>query len=298
MYDVIILGIGPAGMSAAIYAARYNMKVLLLGTEKGGTINQAHLIDNYLGIPNITGEELSEKFFDHVKRFENCEIKNTIVNSIQKINNTIYVATKDGQMYEGKNIILAIGADRKKANIKNESEFLGKGLSYCAVCDGMFYKDKTVVVVGDGEPAVKGVKFLSNIANKIYLITDSEKINSDDEVLKNPKVEIFTKTKIKEVNGNGKVEKIIIEKENKEEEISINGIFIEIGSVPQSVMFKGLGLDITETGFIKINNDCQTNVENIYAVGDMTTGFSNLKQIVVAAAMGAIASTSIKKNLK
>lgn len=298
MYDIIILGTGPAGLSAAIYAARYNMNVLVLGTEIGGVVSTTHLIDNYLGLPEISGEELSKKFFEHVKKFENCEIKTAIVNSIQKINDIIYVSTEDGKVYEGKNIILAIGAERKKANIKNETEFLGKGLSYCAVCDGMFYKDKTVAVIGSGDSAIKGVKFLSNIVKEIYLISEKEKIELEDEVLKNPKVKILTETKVKEVNGNNKVEKIIIEKNNKNEEILIDGIFIEIGSVPQSVMFKGLGLDINELGFIKVNQDCKTNIDGIYAAGDITTGFSNLKQIIVAASMGAIAATSIKKNLK
>ncbi len=308
MYDVIIVGLGPAGISAAIYASRYNMNVLIIGSQIGGTVSWTHLIDNYPALPNISGSDLSNKLIEHIKKYKNCEIKFDSVNSIQKINNTIYVSTNDGKINEGKSLILALGTDKKKANIKGESEFTGKGVSYCTVCDGMFYKNKIVTIIGSGNSAIKAVNHLSNIAEKIYLVIRKDNVSGNDEldfenIINNPKVEIINNSNVTEIKGTNKVESIII-KTNlpdgkfTEKELQMDGVFIEIGSVPYSILLKGLGIEMNEQGFIKIDNNCKTSVENIYAAGDITIGFSDLKQIIVAEAMGAIAATTAKKYLK
>lgn len=308
MYDLIIVGLGPAGISAAIYASRYNMKVLIIGSQVGGMISWTHLVDNYPAIPEISGEDLSNKFLNHIERYKNCEIKKETINAINKSNNIFYISTENGEIIEGKSLILALGTDKKKANIKGESEFLGKGVSYCTVCDGMFYKDKITAIIGSGDSALKGAHHLSNIASKIYLIirkndfsaTDNNDLNN---ILNNSKIEIIKNSEVLQIFGDKKVNSINIKTklENNtyfENKIDVDGVFIEIGAVPHSILLKTLNIDMDENGFIKIDQNCKTNVDGVYAAGDMTTGFSDLKQIIVASAMGAVAATTAKKYLK
>ncbi len=308
MYDLIVVGLGPAGISAAIYASRYNMSVLIIGSQIGGMISLTHLIDNYPGIPEVTGPDLSQKLFDHAKKFKNCEIKTGTVNAIQKINDIIYVSTEDGQIHEGKSIVLALGTDKKKADIKGEKDFTGKGVSYCTICDAMFYKNKITTVIGSGNSALKGVNHLLNIAEKIYLIIRKDSLSANDEadmqiINNNPKVEIIKNSNVTEIKGINKVESMVVKTISEdgavlEKELKTDGIFIEIGAVPYSVLLKGLGIDMDAQGFIKIDQHCKTSIDGIYAAGDITTGFSDLKQIIVAEAMGAVAATTAKKYLK
>jgi len=305
IYDTIIIGLGPAGITAGIYAARYKLDTIVIGSQKGGMVSWTHLIDNFPGFQDISGSDLSDKFFNHLKKYDNCEIKESVVNIIQKVGDNIMVSTEDGQIIQGKTLILALGTDKKRANIKGETEFIGRGVSYCTICDAMFYKNKKTAIIGSGDSAVKGALYLSDIAEKVYVIIRKElfscKEKCDIEKLKERKnIEIINNSVVTEIVGNKKVEKIIVETSEKnisKREIEIDGIFIEIGTVPQSVLLNGLGIDMDENGFIKINNDCKTNVDNIFAAGDATVGFSNLKQIIVACSMGAIAATSIKKFL-
>lgn len=305
IYDSIIVGMGPAGITAGIYAARYKLNTIVIGSQKGGMVSWTHLIDNFPGVPDISGEELSNNFFNHLKKYENCEIKESVVNTIQKINDKILVSVESGEVIEGKTLILALGTDKKRANIKGETEFIGKGVSYCTICDAMFYKNKKAAIIGSGDSAVKGALYLSDIAEKVYVIIRKElfscKEKCDIEKLKERKnIEIINNSEVKEIIGNEKVEKIIVETSGEnitKKEIEIDGFFIEIGTIPQSILLNGLGLDLDENGFIKINNECNTNIENIFAAGDITTGFSGLKQIIVACSMGAIAATSVKKFL-
>lgn len=306
IYDLIIIGTGPAGITAGIYAARYKINTLVIGAQRGGMVSWTDLIDNYPGLPEISGQDLSNRFFEHLKKYEDCFIEESSINSIQNINNKILVSTEDGKIYEGKSLILALGTDKKRANIKGENEFIGKGVSYCTICDAMFYKNKNVAVIGSGDSAVKSATYLSDIASKVYLIIRKEKLSCkegcDIDKLKQIKnIEIIYNSNVSEICGTNKIEKIIVEtneNENiKKQEILVDGFFIEIGVVPQSILLNNLGIDLDQNGFIKIDNECKTNVENIFAAGDITAGFSNLKQIVVAASMGAIAATSVKKFL-
>lgn len=305
IYDTIIIGLGPAGITAGIYAVRYKLNTIVIGSQKGGMVSWTHLIDNFPGFQDISGSNLSDNFFNHLKKYENCEIKESVVNAIQKNGDKIMVSTEDGEIVEGKTLILALGTDKKRANIKGEMEFIGKGVSYCTICDAMFYKNKKVAIIGSGDSAVKGALYLSDIAEKVYVIIRKElfscKEKCDIEKLKEREnVEIINNSEVKEILGNEKVEKIIVETSGEnisKREIDINGFFIEIGTIPQSVLLNGLGLNLDDNGFIKINNECSTNIENIFAAGDITTGFSGLKQIIVACSMGAIAATSVKKYL-
>ena len=306
IYDLIIIGTGPAGITAGIYAARYKLDTLIIGKELGGMVSWTHLIDNVPGIPEISGKDLSSKMIEHLKKYDSCVLEQNSVSSIQKINNKIMVSSEDGKIYEGKALILALGTDKKRANIKGETEFIGKGVSYCTICDAMFYKGKDVAVVGSGDSAVKGALHLSDFANKVYLIIRKDKLSSKDEydiekLETKENIEIIYNSEVKEIKGENKIESILIEtKENEniiQTEKKVGGFFIEIGVMPQSMILKNLGLDLNENGFIKIDNNCKTSVDGIFAAGDITVGFSDLKQIIVAASMGAISATSVKKYL-
>lgn len=308
MYDVIIVGLGPAGISAAIYASRYNMKVLIIGAQIGGMVSWTHLVDNYPGLPEITGQELSDKLLNHAQKFDNCEIKYATVNAINKMGEIVTVSTDDGNTYEGKSLILALGTDKKKAEIKGEKEFTGKGVSYCTVCDGMFYRGRVATVIGSGNSAVKGAHHLADIATKVYLIIRKDKFSADDQfdiesVESHPNIEIIKNSQVLEIKGDKKVESIIVKTtlqdgSFEEKELKTDGFFVEIGTVPLSVLLGNIGVETNEYGFIKIDQNCKTNIDKIYAAGDVTTGFSDLKQIVVAEAMGAVAATTAKKYLK
>lgn len=307
LYDLIIIGLGPAGITAGIYAARYKLDTIAIGSQKGGMVSWTHLIDNFPGSQEISGSDLSDKFFNHLKKYDNCEIKESTVNAVQKIGDNIMVSTEDGQMFQGKTLILALGTDKKRADIKGEKEFIGKGVSYCTICDAMFYKNKKVAIIGSGDSAVKGALYLSDIADKVYVIIRKEifscKEKCDVEKLKERKnIEVINHSVVSEIIGDKKVEKIIVETSINENDVSnrkidIDGFFIEIGAVPQSILLNGLGVDLDENNFIKVDNECKTNIDNIFAAGDSTVGFSSLKQIIVACSMGAIAATSAKKFL-
>lgn len=305
-YDLIIIGLGPAGMTAGIYASRYKLDTLVIGSKKGGMLSWSHLIDNVPGFGEISGEDLADKFFNHLKKYDNCDILESNINAIQNINNKILISTDDGKMIQGKSLILALGTDKKRANIKGEAEFLGRGVSYCTICDAMFYKNKKVAIIGSGDSAVKGALYLSDIAEKVYVVIRKEifscKERCDvDSISKRENIKTLHNSIVTEISGDKKVEKMVVETYTDDnvikQEIDIDGIFIEIGTIPQSVLLNGLGVELDENGFIKIDNECKTNINNIFAAGDITVGFSTLKQIVVASAMGAIAATSAKKFL-
>ena len=306
VYNLIILGLGPAGITAGIYAARYKLDTIAIGSQRGGMVSWSHLIDNVPGFGEISGEDLADKFFKHLRKYNNCTIVETTVNTIQSLNNRILVSTKEGEIIQGESLILALGTDKKRAGIKGEAEFLGRGVSYCTICDGIFYKDKKVVIIGSGDSAVKGALYLSDIAEKVYVIIRREIFSCKERcditsLSKKNNVKILNNSVVDEILGNKKVEKIIVETSTGndvlKQEIDVDGVFIEIGTIPQSILLKGLGINLDENGFIKVDNECRTNINNIFAAGDITVGFSSLKQIVVACAMGAIAATSVKKFL-
>ncbi len=288
MYDLIIIGGGPAGLSAAVYAARYKINFVIIAPSWGGFVNEAHLVENWLGEKSLSGGELATKFIDHVKSLE-PEMITANVQAIEKTKGGFKVMTH-GQNYEGKKILLALGTERNKLGIKGESEFLGKGVSYCATCDGFFFKDKTVAVVGSGDAACTGATFLSDVAKKVYLIYRSPELKAEpiwiDKVRSAPNVDCRPDAKLAEIAGKDKVEKIVLEDGS---ELEVDGVFIEVGSTPTNYITEKLGVETDEKGYIKVDENQKTSVDGIYAAGDITTNSSKFKQIIVAASEGAVA---------
>lgn len=289
MYDIAIIGAGPAGMSAAVYAARYKLKVVMIGTYPGGYVNEAHLVENWLGEKSIAGADLVAKFMQHVKALE-IDVQSRGVKGIVKGKDTFEIITEKDKV-EAKRIILAIGTERKKLGIKGEAEFLGKGVSYCTTCDGFFFKGKTVAVIGGSDSACTGSLMLADIASKVYLIYRNGELRAEPswigDVVKNPKIEVIFDTIPIEIIGDTVVRKV---KLDNGQTLDIDGLFVEIGTAPGAALVSGLGVKTDEKGYVIVDDNQATNVAGVWAAGDITTKNSKLKQIIVAASEGSVAT--------
>jgi thioredoxin reductase (NADPH) len=296
MYDLIIIGAGPAGMAAAIYAARCKLNTLVISKAVGGYAAEAHKVDNYPGFTSISGFDLMEKFREHVKKL-GIEIKEEEVAGLKK--ETEFLVETDSSTHKAKAIILALGTEKRKLDIEGEEKFLGKGISYCAVCDSAFFKNKVTAVVGGSDAAANAALMLAECASKVYLIYRKENIRAKpalvESIEKNPKIEIIIKANIKELKGENFLEAVELD---TGKELKIEGLFIEIGAVPSIALAKELGVKTDKEGYIIIDSGQKTNVEGVYAAGDITTGSNNVKQIITAASEGTIAALSVFNHIK
>lgn len=301
-YQLVIIGAGPAGLAASIYASRYGISHAILGSILGGQISETHLIDNYPGMEDMSGFEFSQKWGRHAQKY-GVEILPKRVRAIKKTENAFEAEIDGGEKFIAETILLATGTKRRKLDIKGEETFTGKGVSYCATCDGFFYKNKTVAVVGGSDSAAGAALYLADIAEKVYLIYRRDKLRAEPHwvklIEKNRKIEVIYNTNIIEISGENKVEKVILDKPYKERsEIKTDGIFIEAGSDPNIDFAKDLGIEVDEDGYVKINSDASTSMPGVWAAGDITDGSDKFRQVITAAAEGAIAARSIYKYLK
>ncbi|MEA3329786.1 MAG: FAD-dependent oxidoreductase [Nanoarchaeota archaeon] len=293
-YDLIIIGSGPAGLSAGIYSARYNLKFLIIGSLNGGAISEAHKVCNYPSQNNISGFELTRQMVNHVKEL-NGEI---VQEQVERINQKEFFEVKTNKKnYFAKRLILATGRKKQILGVNGEKQFLGKGVSYCATCDGAFYKDKIVAVIGGGNAAVTAALLLAEHAKKVYIIYRKDKFFRAEpawvkQLEKEGKIEVIFNSTIKEITGGNFVEGLIL---NNNQEIKLNGVFIEVGFSPDETLASELKLKL-EKGYILVDKNQKTNVDGVFAVGDCTN--NNLKQVITACAEGAIASTKIYEELK
>lgn len=292
MTDVIIVGIGPAGLTAAVYAARKNMSTLLIGKEYGGQVALTKDIENYMGYQFISGPELINKFEDHVRQYP-LEQKHGEVVKIGKEDGGFFVISNTGEKYLSKSLIIASGRMPRRLNAPGEREFTGLGVSYCAVCDAPFFKEKDVAVIGGGNSAIIAAVDLVKICNRVYVISRREWVA--DQVIVDRVKNAANLTKLigyetKEIGGNGIVENITINSLNNAKEqrkLTVNGVFVEIGTVPNSNLAEGF-LELNKEKEIIVECDCSTSVSGVFAAGDVT----NIpeKQIIIAAGEGAKAA--------
>lgn len=302
MYDLIIIGAGPAGLGASIYASRYKLKHVVIGSEIGGQVVEAATIENWPGEESISGKDLMEKFQRQTKDLGGMIVQGD-VNKVNKTATGFEVLLTDGKKYESSALIFALGMKPRRLNIPGEEKFIGKGISYCATCDAMFFRGKDVVVIGGGDAAATAAIHLAEFANSVHLLhKEGTKIYEpswDEKILKTGKIAVGSFEKIDMVLGEEKVEGLEFEaKDGRKEELSIQGVFIEIGSVPGVVVAKDLGVQTDEQSYIIVKQDQSTNIENVYAAGDVTTGSNKFRQIITAVAEGAVASGSVYKKLK
>ena len=297
IWDFIIIGGGPAGLSAAIYAARFRMKALVLAKQPGGMVAFTHIVENYPGLGSLPGPELAEKLVQHAK-MNKIPIREEEVTDVARQGEMFSVKTKLGT-YFAKSLLFATGTERRKLDAAGEERFANKGVSYCAVCDGPLYKDKIVGVVGGSDAAAKEALFLARYAKKVYVIYRREKIRAEPMtaayVEREPKIEIIPNAVVAEITGKNFAESVSLEDVNtkKRRELALDGIFIEIGGVPGSALAKELGVALNEKSEIVIDRASQTNVRGVFAAGDV--GSSEYKQAITAAAEGVVAAYSAYK---
>lgn len=297
IYDVIIIGGGPAGMSAAIYAGRGGMKTLLL--EKlacGGQAVKTYEVDNYPGFgDNPSGAELAKRIEEHARKF-GAEFKTENVKEIRNASGPIKTVVTRRNEYQTKTIIFALGASPKKLGAKGEDTFAGAGVSYCATCDGAFFKGRDAVVVGGGNTAFEDALYLARFCENVYILNRSKRFRAAaslvEKVKKNTKITIYTDIVVDYFDGKQTLERVYVKNTatNARGFINAAGAVIAIGVTPDSALAKSCGVETCELGFIKTDIYMKTNLPGIFAAGDVRT--TPLRQIVTAAADGAIAATS------
>mgnify|MGYP004628945231 FL=1 len=290
MYDIIIIGGGPAGLTAALYACRANKKTLVIEKETfGGQITFSPKVENIPGFMSLTGNEFAEKLVEQVLEqgadVESCEALEIKDGEVKT------VVTDDGE-YQGKTVIIATGAKHRMLGVDGEEKYVGEGISFCAVCDGAFYKDKTVAVVGGGNSALQEAILLSDLAKKVYVVQNLDFLTGEkklaDQLYKLDNVEVITGVTVESFAGESELEGIIIKNSAGEsKELSIDGLFIAIGLIPQNEAF-GNVVELDGSGYAVIDESCESATKGIFVAGDCRT--KKIRQVTTAAADGAIAA--------
>jgi len=304
-YDLIIIGGGPAGITAGIYAARQKLKTLLITKEFGGQIAKKAIdIENWPGSPKISGLDLMKSFLEHLKKQE-VEIRFGEIKQIEKEEDNFSLITTKREKISGLAVIIATGADPRFLEVPGEKEFIGRGVSYCVTCDGPLFRDKAIAVIGGGNAGFEAAIFMTNYAKKIYILEQGAKPRADEQnqarARKFKKIEVITNVAVKEIKGNKMIESLVYEELNtkKKKVLGVGGVFIEIGSQPATSLAKGL-VDFNDRDEIIVEFETfQTKTPGLFAVGDVNTG--QYKQIVTASGEGckaALAAYGYIYNLK
>ena len=299
MKDIIIIGGGPAGLVAALYAGRAQLDALMIEKQfQGGQMVTTNEVENYPGFVDITGSDLANIMYEHAKKFGGTmEYKEVL--DIQ-IDGDIKKVVTDTETYETKVVILSMGAKPRKLGLEREDVLGGRGISYCATCDGGFFRNKIVAVVGGGDTAVEDALHLSRIAEKVYLISRSEKLTANkvaqEKLFNTNNVEIFWNSIVTKLYGEETLKEIQVTnvQSNKTIELEVNGLFVAVGSKPSTELVKDL-VDLNKQGYIIADESCKTSVDGIFAIGDIRT--KAVRQVLTAAADGAVSIYEAEKYL-
>ena len=298
-YDVLILGGGTAALGAALYTARYELSTIMIAQSIGGAIIDAPLVENYLGLDKTPGVELVNKFRAHVENYGAIIAEGRTAVSIERKQDLFRVKTDTGEEFRGRAVIIATGTRRRKLGLPKEEELTGRGISYCTTCDAPFFKDKVVGVVGGGDSAITGTVQLADVAKKVYVFVRSkiraEPINMDalKPYIENGRVEIIMPVTVQELLGNEKLEGVRL---SNGQELRLDGLFIEIGGVPNTDFLKDLGVELDNVGHIIVDKEMRSSMPGIFAAGDVID--HPLKQCITAAAEGAVAAYSAYQYIK
>jgi thioredoxin reductase (NADPH) len=301
-YDLAIIGAGPAGLSASVYASRYGIGHIVIGEVAGGLTTQTFEIGNWLGTENIGGQEFADKAAAHVRSY-GVEIRPATVSTVEKRDGGFRVLFADGKELRTKTVLAATGTHHRHLGVPGETEFAGKGVSYCPTCDGFFFKNRTVAVVGGGDSAAEAATYLANVCRKVYVIVRGKELRAEkfwrDLLSKRENVEVVYETNVREIRGQSKVEELLLDRPYQGNSIlNAEGVFVEIGLLPNTGLLDTLGVGKDEYGYVKVSPGQETTVEGVWAAGDATTGSNRFRQIVTAAAEGAVAANGILQYLQ
>ncbi len=286
MYDLVIVGAGPAGMTSAIYSARQKLKTLIISKDFGGQMAQKAVeIENYPGFEKITGFDLISKMENQVK---NVDVVREKVIEVKKENDIFFLKTEGDKVFQSKVVIIATGAEPRRLNVLGEVNYLGRGVSYCSTCDGPLFKNKEVAIIGGGDAGFETAIFMKNYASKIYILEQEESVKASiDNQKKASGIEVITSARLKEIKGDNFVNQIVFELSGKEKTLDVKGVFIQAGYVPET-SFPGDLVELNEKKEIIVNFETfETKTKGLFAVGDVNCG--KVKQIVVACGQGATA---------
>lgn len=298
LYDIVIIGGGPGASNAALYAKRNNLDVLIIRENSGGQLLNTNIIDNYLGYYNLSGEKLNQHFENHLDKFNIDRLNNILVKSITKENNIFRSKLSNNKTVNSKTIILATGGNPRKLNISSEEKFKNSGISYCVICDGAFYTNKHVTVIGGGNSALEAALDLSKNAKSVHILQNLSSFTAEkslvDKVLNNNKITYTFNAITTEFKGNDKLNKIVYKVNDKEEEINTEGVFIQIGIIPNSSLVKDL-VSLNNFNEVITNSNQETSLKGLYAIGDVTN--FKYKQVITAVSQGAVAALNINEFL-
>lgn len=306
MYDVSIIGLGAAGYTAAIYAARYKLSIFLVGAEDGGLGLTAAEVGNWPGIIDIKGPDLMENFKKHAVSFENVAHKIARVTKVERMKDHFRLHLDDGETVDGRTILFAMGSTKRHLGVPGEKEFAGKGVTYCATCDAFFYRGKDVAVIGGGDSAVEGAAIAAQVARKVYLIHRRTEFRAEpywvDRVKARDNVTFVLERQVKEIIGDhgstelttGKVTAVKLDQPFEgSDSLAVDGVFIEIGSDPATAIPQSVGCAVDAKGFLKVDAAQATSVPGVFAAGDITNASNYFAQFVTAAGEGSVAANSV-----
>jgi len=298
LYEVAIIGAGMAGLTAAIFSLRFRLKAVIIAREPGGVITESSIVENWPGIKSIPGVSLMESVHEQAAELGGDFLFDEVT-QIEGEYPSFTIHTAGGKLVRAHAIILASGSERRKLGIPGEMEFSGRGVSYCATCDAFFFRGKRVAVVGGSDGAAVAAELLAKFADKVYVLYRREQLRAEpirvERLQANPHVEIRTRAVVEKIEGKDTVTGVLLE---GGETLPVEGVFVEIGFLPATKLPLQLGVALDESGFIQVDEGCRTNVSGVYAAGDVTTGSNRMRQLVTAAAEGAIAAESLYEDLK
>ncbi len=297
-YDVAIIGGGPAGVTAGVYSVRYNLKTILISPLIGGWIGKTPYIENWPGEPEaVSGHELAERFHKQLVNIGTKILESEVVD-ISKEKAGFVIKTSCGQTIKARAVILAMGSKKRKLGVPGEDEFLGRGVSYCVTCDGPLFKKKRVIVAGSGDSAIISAIMLAEYAEKVHITVKGPELAGKpyriEQIKSNPNIKIHYNTMVQSIFGSKCMEGVAL---NNGKQIKAEGLFVEIGLIPLTDLAVKLGVKL-ESGLIAVKSDMSTNIQGVFAAGDITNGCNRLNQIITAAAEGAIAANSIYNFLR
>lgn len=301
MFDTIIIGGGPAGLSAAVYAKRAGLNALLIEESPvyGGQVLSTYEVDNYLGLPGISGLELGEKFSEHAK----ASGIETVMASVMKLNRNgeNWTVVTDGESYDTKTVILATGAKHAHLSVPGEEELAGMGVSYCATCDGAFFKNMDVCVIGGSDVAVEDAIYLARTCRRVYLIHRRDTLRAANALIESLKkcenVSFIWDSEVISMNGSDELESVTVhnKKTGADSDLSVQGAFVAIGIHPETELLEGIA-SMDNSGYVLAGEDCRTDMKGIYVAGDIRK--KPIRQIITAVADGANAVTSVQEDLR